>query len=146
MILRQAQDEKRAITQSGTAASGTHRGGIDERWFASTTPAANENRAHDEGLSYVVAGKPRELCFPWLVVERRWTVEGADGWELGEVEETVGDSGRDIFNGLTVRSGVLGSSRYVPSERVAQILEDRVELDLSSAELDALDERGPQNV
>ena len=25
-------------------ALGTHRGGIDERWFASTTPAANESR------------------------------------------------------------------------------------------------------
>ena len=40
-------------------AYGLHRGGIDERWFASTTPAANENRTPDEGLSYVVAGKER---------------------------------------------------------------------------------------
>jgi hypothetical protein len=36
-------------------ALGTHRGGIDERWFASTTPAANEGAPPDEGLSYVVA-------------------------------------------------------------------------------------------
>jgi hypothetical protein len=35
-------------------AYGAHRGGIDERWFASTTPCANENREQDEGLSYVV--------------------------------------------------------------------------------------------
>lgn len=35
-------------------AFGKHRGGIDERWFASTTPAANDNRTEDEGLSYVV--------------------------------------------------------------------------------------------
>src|SRR3954469_11012035 len=35
-------------------AYGANRGGIDERWFASTTPAANENREEDEGLSYVV--------------------------------------------------------------------------------------------
>lgn len=40
-------------------AYGLHRGGIDERWFASTTPAANENRTPDEGLSYVVVGKQR---------------------------------------------------------------------------------------
>jgi hypothetical protein len=33
-------------------ALGAHRGGIDERWFASTTEAANDGRAHDEGLSY----------------------------------------------------------------------------------------------
>src|SRR5215467_5216699 len=35
-------------------AFGLNRGGIDERWFASTTPAANENRTPDEGLSYCV--------------------------------------------------------------------------------------------
>lgn len=35
-------------------AFGLNRGGIDERWFGSTTPAANDNRTHDEGLSYVV--------------------------------------------------------------------------------------------
>ncbi|WP_435021315.1 hypothetical protein TA3x_002309 [Tundrisphaera sp. TA3] len=35
-------------------ALGTHRGGIDERWFGSTTVAANEGAPPDEGLSYVV--------------------------------------------------------------------------------------------
>jgi hypothetical protein len=40
-------------------AYGAHRGGIDERWFASTTPAANENRTPDEGLSYVVVNGKR---------------------------------------------------------------------------------------
>jgi hypothetical protein len=37
-------------------AFGLNRGGIDERWFASTTEAANDNRTDDEGLSYVVVG------------------------------------------------------------------------------------------
>jgi len=40
-------------------AFGLNRGGIDERWFASTTPAANENRTSDEGLSYVVTNGRR---------------------------------------------------------------------------------------
>lgn len=40
-------------------AYGAHRGGIDERWFASTTPAANDNRTIDEGLSYIVVGKKK---------------------------------------------------------------------------------------
>ncbi len=35
-------------------AYGLDRGGIDERWFGSTTPAANDNRTPDEGLSYCV--------------------------------------------------------------------------------------------
>src|SRR5882672_5033374 len=42
-----------------TYAYGLNRGGIDERWFASTTEAANEGRVPDEGLSYVVVGKER---------------------------------------------------------------------------------------
>ena len=40
-------------------AYGLDRGGIDERWFASTTEAANDNRTPDEGLSYVVIGSTR---------------------------------------------------------------------------------------
>jgi hypothetical protein len=42
-----------------TFAFGLTRGGIDERWFSSTTEAMNENRTPDEGLSYVVAGNQR---------------------------------------------------------------------------------------
>lgn len=42
-------------------AFGLNRGGIDERWFASTTPAANENREPDEGFSYVLFRESRVL-------------------------------------------------------------------------------------
>ena len=42
-------------------ALGTNRGGIDERWFASTTEAMNENRNPDEGLSYVAFDGKRFL-------------------------------------------------------------------------------------
>ncbi len=42
------------LAQQDLYALGTHRGGIDERWFGSTTAAANEGAPPDEGLSYVV--------------------------------------------------------------------------------------------
>src|SRR5208282_3680090 len=42
-----------------TYAYGADRGGIDERWFASTTEAANEGRVRDEGLSYCVVDGQR---------------------------------------------------------------------------------------
>ncbi len=42
-------------------AYGLNRGGIDERWFASTTEAANEGRVPDEGLSYLVFEGKRVL-------------------------------------------------------------------------------------
>ena len=42
-------------------AFGAHRGGIDERWFSSTTKAENGPlTTEDEGLSYVVYGDPDE--------------------------------------------------------------------------------------
>lgn len=43
------------LDQRDLYAYGAHRGGIDERWFASTTPAMNDNRTPDEGFSYVVS-------------------------------------------------------------------------------------------
>jgi hypothetical protein len=64
-------------------AYGLNRGGIDERWFASTTPAANENRTPDEGLSYVVAGNNRFTlqaavaeCGAELIGKRIWNKYG----------------------------------------------------------------------
>lgn len=43
-------------------ALGAHRGGIDERWFSSTTKAANGPlTAEDEGLSYIAVGDRRIL-------------------------------------------------------------------------------------
>jgi hypothetical protein len=40
-------------------AYGADRGGIDERWIASTTFAMNENRTPNEGLSFIVSGGDR---------------------------------------------------------------------------------------
>src|SRR5881628_2919167 len=40
-------------------AFGLNRGGIDERWFGSATPCANDNRTPDEGLSYVISDGTR---------------------------------------------------------------------------------------
>jgi hypothetical protein len=42
-------------------AYGADRGGIDERWFASTTEAANEGRVWHEGLSFITFGGERFL-------------------------------------------------------------------------------------
>ena len=74
----------------------------------------------------------------WLTVERGWTVEAADGEELGKVEETVGDSSRDIFNGLTVGTGMLSRPRYVPAERVAGITAGVVRLSIGRDEFERL--------
>ena len=74
----------------------------------------------------------------WLTIERGWQVEAADGESLGKVEETVGDSSRDIFNGLTVGTGVLHRPRYVPAERVAEIRDGVVRLSIGADEFERL--------
>jgi hypothetical protein len=76
----------------------------------------------------------------WLVVERGWKVLAADGQDVGRVEEIIGDSGNDIFNGLAISTGLLKGRRYVPSERVAEIVEGAVRLDLDGAAVERLDE------
>lgn len=76
----------------------------------------------------------------WLLIEHGWNVVGRGGEELGSVSEVVGDSGKDIFNGLSVSAGLLRRPRYVPSEQVVRIVEGRVELGMDQAAFDRLDE------
>jgi hypothetical protein len=61
-------------------AYGADRGGIDERWIASTTMAMNENRTPDEGLSFVVAGSERFTLKEAIEAEGARLV-GRDMWE-----------------------------------------------------------------
>jgi hypothetical protein len=80
----------------------------------------------------------------WLVIEPGWSVVAADGTEIGKVEELVGDTGKDIFNGLSVSTGFLGRPKYVPAERVSRITDGRVELDLPANAIGDLDDHGQQ--
>jgi uncharacterized protein YrrD len=75
-----------------------------------------------------------------MVIEAGWKVIGRGGEQLGSVHEVIGDSKADIFNGLAVSPGMLRGSRYVPAERVAAIVEGRVELDFDSNEFRQLEE------
>jgi hypothetical protein len=74
----------------------------------------------------------------WFLVDRGWKVVGSDGAELGTVEETLGDEDADIFDGLAVATGVLGKARYVPAERVGEILEGEVHLTIDRERFDVL--------
>ena len=79
----------------------------------------------------------------WFVIEPGWRVTCVDGTEVGRVDEVIGDSGTDIFNGLSVSPGLFRGSRYVPSERVQRIEEGVVYLTLSPAQFEGLEEAVP---
>ena len=61
-------------------AYGLNRGGITERWFASTIPADNENRTPDEGLSYGVFRDSR-FTLAHAVEECGADIVGDEIWE-----------------------------------------------------------------
>jgi hypothetical protein len=79
----------------------------------------------------------------WLVLEPGHPVTDAAGEEVGKVEEVLGDTVADIFDGLTVSTGLLGKPKYVPSELVASIDTEAVRLTIGKTELEQLDEYTP---
>jgi len=76
----------------------------------------------------------------WFLIEPGWKVLDSSGEDVGSVDEVVGDSGIDIFNGLSISTGVLGGRRYVPAEVVGEITEGSVQLRLSADEVKQLGE------
>jgi hypothetical protein len=73
----------------------------------------------------------------WLLVAPGWRVVSSDGAYVGDVEEVLGDTSADIFNGLSVRTTALTTPRYVAAEQVAALAEGEVRLSLTAAEVEA---------
>jgi hypothetical protein len=78
--------------------------------------------------------------FSGFLIEQHWKVVGADGQEIGKVEEVVGDSSADIFSGLTVGTGLVHKAHFVPAELVAEIVEGEVRLSIGKDEFARLEE------
>lgn len=76
----------------------------------------------------------------WFLIESGWKVVDASGEDVGSVDEIVGDSSDDIFNGLSVSTSLLGRPRYVPSEQVGAITEGTVQLTISKEQVERLGE------
>ena len=74
----------------------------------------------------------------WFLIEPGWKVVDSAGEEMGTVDEIVGDSSDDIFNGLSVSMSLLGKPRYIPSQQVGVITEGRVELKLTKEQVSRL--------
>jgi sporulation protein YlmC with PRC-barrel domain len=71
----------------------------------------------------------------WKVAERGWSVVANDGNEVGKLDQVLGDTEADIFDGLAVGAGtVLDRPVYVPWEKVGAIEEGTVHLGIDSEE------------
>jgi hypothetical protein len=76
----------------------------------------------------------------WYMIEPGWAVVDCDGDEAGKVADVLGDTEADIFNGLVVSIAIYSAPRYLPAEHVTNIVEGFVQADLTTPELDRLDE------
>lgn len=69
----------------------------------------------------------------WLLVEPGWHVVDAAGADVGRIEEVLGDKNADIFDGLSISSGMFSRRRYVPAEIVGEIVVGTVHLTVDGA-------------
>jgi sporulation protein YlmC with PRC-barrel domain len=76
----------------------------------------------------------------WFVVEPGWEVVDAEGQRLGHVKEVLGDTDKDIFNGIAVSPGLLKPTRYVPAEVVERIEEGLIRLTIPGERFEHLEE------
>lgn len=67
----------------------------------------------------------------WMVIEQGWSVVDSEGNDVGRIDEVLGDEEADIFNGLNILKGAIGTKTYVPAEVVGEIVEGRVQLTLT---------------
>jgi hypothetical protein len=68
----------------------------------------------------------------WLLIEPGWQVETSNGEDAGKIEAVLGDQNADIFDGLSVATGITGDPTYVPAEQVGEITEGTVRLTVDS--------------
>jgi hypothetical protein len=66
----------------------------------------------------------------WLLIEPGWTALAEDGEPIGTIATVVGDSDKDIFDGLAVDVRGANGTRYVAAEVVSVITEGAVRLAL----------------
>lgn len=75
----------------------------------------------------------------WLALEPGTPILTADGEEVGKVDEVIADRQKDIFSGITFRSGLLEKPTFVPAEHVASLTEGAVHLSLTTADVEDLE-------
>jgi len=74
----------------------------------------------------------------WKAIEADAEVVTRDGESAGRVSRIVGDHDADVFTGLAILVGTFSGEQFLPAERITGIWPDRVEVDLTSAEVQEL--------
>ena len=74
----------------------------------------------------------------YMLIGRGMTVRGTDG-DLGTVAEVVADAGVDVFRGIVLAFGFLGTKHaFLPAQNVVSVEQNVVQVGLSKSEAEQL--------
>jgi hypothetical protein len=76
----------------------------------------------------------------WKAIEQDADVFSSDGEAAAKVSRVVGDTDADVFTGLAVKLGPLGTEKFIASERVTGIWPDRVDVDMPTDMIESLED------
>ncbi len=76
----------------------------------------------------------------WSYVEPGTDVIGREGVKLGEVERMLGTETEGIFHGIALDPAGGGATRVIPADSVTSLTPSKVQVQVATAEVDALEE------
>lgn len=79
-----------------------------------------------------------ETPVAWTVLRRGMNVVGADGSDIGEVEEVLGDPDDDIFHGLVIKRAGGGERVELAAMHVRKMTDHHIVTDLDAGQAGAL--------
>ena len=79
----------------------------------------------------------------WRYVKEGTPVHGRDGEQLGTVENMLGSDQEDIFHGIAVRTGLLGTTRKIAADDVVSMTPARVDVSLDATAFADAEEHRP---
>jgi hypothetical protein len=79
-----------------------------------------------------------EETLAWRAIKPGHRIFAVDGSEIGVVHRVLADDGADIFHGVSVKRGLLGSEHEITADHIGRITVDDVHTDIAAADVEAL--------
>jgi len=75
----------------------------------------------------------------WTALREGTAITAVDGAQVGKVADVVADREKDIFSGVTLRSGLLEGRVFVPADAIAELTSEEVRLKITAVEVERLE-------
>jgi hypothetical protein len=72
----------------------------------------------------------KETPIAWPALAPGTDVIASDGTDIGKVTDVIADREKDIFSGISFRSGILDQERFAPADQIDEITTVAVRLRL----------------